>query len=75
MLTDPLLEEWAEWLRAARRAESTIARRIYTVDRFAREVGVSCVSACHDDIVGWFARNEGWAASSAALYFECLAYS
>lgn len=69
---DPRLDEWLGWQRAARMAESTATRRPRCVDRFARELGVNCVTASHTDVVTWFLAHDEWSRSTVAQYFENL---
>lgn len=68
----PRLDEWEDWLRVGGQAETTITQRLRTVDRFAKEVGVSPVSACHADIIEWFKSHADWAPNTGAIYHECL---
>lgn len=69
---DPLLNEWVSWQNAARLAPATGLRRARTVDNFAREQGVSPVTATSADLMGWFAARDDLSRTTSALYFEYL---
>lgn len=69
---EPLLDAWGEWQQAKRLAPLTISRRLRRVEIFAEEMGVSCVSACRDDIISWLNRHDEWSASTAGHYFNFL---
>ncbi len=70
--TDPLIDEWATQLRASRKSPRTVAVYAGTVARFAKQMGVSPVSACRDDVVGWYAKHDEWQRNTAAVNFSCL---
>jgi integrase/recombinase XerD len=68
--SDPRLDEWVSWQLAARLAPATGKRRAATVDNFARETGVSPVTATADDLMRWFAARDDLSRTTSALYYE-----
>jgi len=69
---DPLVDRWEDWQRGAGLADSTITMRLMVVNKFAEETGVSCVSACPDDIVDWMAGHTEWAPKTRRNYYDHL---
>src|SRR5262245_61821079 len=69
----PLVAEWVEQLRAARLAKRTLTISPGSVTKFAKEMGVSPVTACRDDLIEWFNEHElEWSHNSAARHYACL---
>jgi integrase/recombinase XerD len=69
---DPLLDEWAAWQRARRLTPRTVMLRCRIVERFAEEMGVSGVSACCDDVIGWLNSHGEWSRSTSGCNFSYL---
>lgn len=57
------VEEYAAWMRAAGRPESTIYQRTYHLRRFGRETGIEPFAATLDDLVDYLGGHD-WANST-----------
>lgn len=67
-----LVEEWALWQAAGRRAERTISERCRVIEQFLTETGVHPLTAEPMDIARWMAAHEEWGQSTAATYHSYL---
>lgn len=68
----PVLDEWIAWQTAKGLSPRTVDKRVRNVQKFADEMGVSAVSACRDDIIGFFGRNTQWARNTHVAYYDAL---
>ncbi|MGI9124169.1 MAG: tyrosine-type recombinase/integrase [Mycobacterium sp.] len=68
----PLVEEWALWQRAGRRAARTVEERCRVIRTFLLEAGIEPLSAKAMDIARWLSAHEEWGQSTAATYYSYL---
>lgn len=67
-----LVDEWALWQRAGRRAVRTIDERVRVIRAFLAYTGADPITATVMDIAGWLGANEAWSAATTSTYFSYL---
>lgn len=68
----PLVEEWALWQRAGRRATRTVEERCRVIGQFLSETGVDPLNSKPMDVARWLSEHEEWGQSTAATYYSYL---
>lgn len=67
-----LVEEWAVWQQAGRRARRTVHERCRVIMAFLTESGVDPLTSTAMDVARWMSGNEQWSQSTAATYYSYL---
>ncbi len=67
-----LVEEWALWQKAGRRAERTVEERCRVVGNLLEESGADPVTVKPMQIARWMTTHEEWSQSTAATYHSYL---
>jgi site-specific recombinase XerD len=68
----PLLDEWALWQQAGRRAHRTIHERCRVIGQFLSDTGVDPLITTPMDVVRWLSDHDCWAQSTASTYYSYL---
>ena len=67
-----LVQQWALWQRAGRRAERTIEERVRVIGQFLEESGADPLTSTPMQIAGWIGAHDDWGSSTAATYHSYL---
>ena len=68
----PLVEEWAVWQQAGRRAQRTVDERCRVIGQFLSETGVDPLATKPMDVARWLSCHDEWGQSTAATYYSYL---
>ena len=68
----PLMADWEAWQLAAQMNLNSTKTRLYVVNKFAEESGVSPLSACPTDLARFLAGHPEWAPGTRVNYFKHL---
>lgn len=68
----PLVDEWALWQSAGRRAHRTIEERSRVISLFINESTTDPASASAMDIARWMSGHSEWGQATAATYYSYL---
>lgn len=68
----PLVQEWALWQRAGRRARRTVEERSRVITRFLAESSADPLRSTPMGIARWISGHEEWSQATAATYYSYL---
>lgn len=68
----PLVQSWAVWQRAGRRAKRTVHERCRVITQYLNETATSPVDSDAMTVAGWMTAHEEWSQATAATYYSYL---